>query len=95
LEIRPTGSLKIKSEEKTMTFKTPRPIAIFVTIVAKGSPPYTARIATADNESDIPRLIAEDKRAMGDTFGGLIEAASTKGRSYRAFRAVWTEIPIV
>jgi hypothetical protein len=40
------------------------------------------------------RLIASDKAAMGNTFGGLVDAVTTTDRTYRAFKAEWTEIKL-
>jgi hypothetical protein len=54
----------------------------------------TGRVGTCQHEKDIPALIADDRKAMGESFGGLIEPVSMEGRSYRAFRAEWTELKI-
>jgi hypothetical protein len=79
-------------------FTKPAPISVYVTI-----PPYpncgfteefTSRVGTCGTEAEIAPMIAKDLRAMGDTFGGLIEPVSTKGRRYRAFRAEWSEIAV-
>lgn len=38
-------------------------------------------------------LIAEDKAAMSNTFGGLIDASPVEGRHYRIFHAeAWTAV---
>lgn len=79
-------------------FTGPPPIYVFVTVPAdpkRGiSEAFTGRVGTCATEAEIAGLIAKDKRAMADTFGGLIDGVSTKGRVYRAFRAEWTEVLI-
>lgn len=52
----------------------------------------THRVGVAGSVEDCKKLIEGDLRAMGDTLGGLISAASTKGRSYQIFHAEWTEV---
>lgn len=54
---------------------------------------YVGRIGTAHDAAGIRKVIADDRRAMGQTFGGLIDPVSLEGRHYRAFRAEWTELP--
>lgn len=56
--------------------------------------PFTARIGPAKDKADAIKKIAEDRRAMGDTFGGLIDPVSTRGRKYRVFKAAWEEINV-
>lgn len=55
---------------------------------------YTSRVGPAKDKADALRKIANDRKAMGDTMGGLIEPVSTKGRKYRIFKAVWEEINV-
>ena len=80
------------------TFTGPPPIYVFVTVTPTPknglSKPFTSRVGTCHKPGDIAGLIAKDRRAMNDTFGGLIDAPGTSGRSYRAFRAEWTEIKV-
>jgi len=45
-----------------------------------------SRLGTAKDEAGVKKLIAQDCKTMGNTYGGLIEATSNKGRSYLAFR---------
>jgi hypothetical protein len=57
---------------------------------------YTYRAGSAKSLADCHRLIAEEKKAMANTFGGLISALprkEVKKRTYRIWRAKWTEIP--
>ena len=79
-------------------FKQPPAIWVYVTLAPdakKGiSKPYTGRVGTCSDEAGVAKIIADDRRAMGETFGGLIAPVSTKGRTYRAFRAEWTEIKL-
>lgn len=77
-----------------------RPPAIYVFCTAKPTKKngmtetMTWRVGTCHRESEIPAMIAKERRDMGQTFGGLIEPASMEGRTYRAFRAKWTEIEV-
>jgi hypothetical protein len=96
---RAVGCLTIETgEEMDKTFTGPPPIYVFVTMTPNKrnglSKTHTSRIGTCHNPEEIAGLIAEDRKAMGDTFGGLIDAPGTSGRSYRAFRAEWTEIKV-
>jgi hypothetical protein len=79
-------------------FKGPAPIAVYCTVqptAANGlTTADTHRVKACNDESEIAAIIEEDRRAMCDTFGGLIDAPGASGRTYRAFRAVWTELPI-
>ena len=56
--------------------------------------PHTHRVGTTHDAKLIPGMIAEDRRAMCDTFGGLIDAPGASGRTYKAFKAEWTEVSI-
>lgn len=40
------------------------------------------RVGAAHTLEDAEKLIAKDKRAMGETYGGLIEPVRLKGRTY-------------
>jgi hypothetical protein len=53
---------------------------------------YTTRLGGTDNETEIKRIIADNEKAMGNSFGGLIDTTPTHRRTYRAFRAEWTEV---
>jgi len=55
---------------------------------------HTHRVANCNDESEIAGIIARDRNAMTNTFGGLIDSPGIAGRSYRAFRAEWTEIAV-
>jgi len=79
-------------------FERPPAIYLFVTVKPTKkngmTETITGRVGTCQHESEIPALIAKDRRDMGQTFGGLIEPASMEGRTYRAFRAEWSEIAV-
>lgn len=53
-----------------------------------------SRIGMALDREGVRKLIADDKKAMGDTFGGLIDAVGTKGRSYFAFEVTGEFKPV-
>lgn len=40
------------------------------------------RLGAAKDMAGVEKLIASDKKAMGETYGGLIEPTRTKGRTY-------------
>jgi hypothetical protein len=75
-------------------FTQPPTYQVYVTYTTEAEPkqPYTARVATTNDPKKIPTLIADDLRAMGNTFGGLFDPTSTKGRRYRVFKAEWSEM---
>jgi hypothetical protein len=56
---------------------------------------FTSRIGPAKDMADARRKIADDRPAMGDTMGGLIESVSTKGRRDRIFKSLgWEKIDV-
>lgn len=57
------------------------------------SKPFSHIVGFCRERSQIETRIAEDLKAMGETYGGLIEAAGTKGRTYRVYEATWQEVP--
>lgn len=79
-------------------FTGPNPIHLYVVVRPNAtngvSKEFTARIGTCKTETEISSLIVADLEAMNDTFGGMMETVSTKGRSYRAFKATWTELDL-
>lgn len=79
-------------------FTKPPAIHVYVTVRPNAtngiSEAFTSRIGTCSDEKEVAGIIASDLRAMGDTFGGFMEPVSTNGRSYRAFRAEWSEIKL-
>lgn len=54
---------------------------------------YLARLGPADTKAGVEKLIADDKKAMGETYGGLIEPTRTKGRTYLVFEATFKAVP--
>jgi hypothetical protein len=53
------------------------------------------RLGAAKDMEGVAKLIANDRQAMGDTFGGLIDAVSTKGRKYLVFKCdTWEAVAI-
>jgi len=46
------------------------------------------RLGAAKNIEDARKLIANDKRAMGETYGGLIAPTRLTGRTYHIFKSV-------
>lgn len=79
-------------------FTKPQPIHVYVTIRPTKSngltAPFTGRVGFCHSTEEAKRLIAADKAAMGNTFGGLVDPVSTNDRTYRAFKAEWTEIKL-
>lgn len=56
---------------------------------------FTIRVGAAKTIEGAQQLIADDRKAMGDTYGGLIPAVSTKGRTYRVFQSKgWDEVSV-
>lgn len=54
---------------------------------------FTSRVGPAKDLADAKKKIADDRLAMGKTFGGLIEPVTTKNRKYRVFRSLgWEEL---
>jgi len=79
-------------------FTGPSPIYVFVTMMPTKKnglrEEYTSRVGTCREASEIAGVIAKDRAAMRNTFGGLIDPGNSSGRSYRAFKAEWTELKI-
>lgn len=77
---------------------TPAEFHVFVDITptkANGaSREFTSCIARVHDEAAIGRAIKADLEGMRKTGGGVIEPGSVSGRTYRAFRAAWTEVAI-
>lgn len=75
----------------------PAPYAVYVEVAPYPNcgftGTYTSRIGPAKDLDEARRKIADDRKAMGDTMGGLIDPVSTKGRTYRVFKAAaWEEV---
>jgi len=79
-------------------WNSPPAIYVFVTVKPNGknglTEPFTGRVGTCQTEAEVASIIRKDLKAMGETFGGLFEPMNTSGRTYRAFRASWTELTI-
>lgn len=50
-----------------------------------------ARLGGAKTMAGVTKMIAADKKAMGETYGGLIEPTRLKGRTYRVFKTTARE----
>lgn len=76
----------------------PKPYAVYVTITptkANGiKETMFARVGMAKDVADAKSIIARDKKEMGETYGGMIEAPGVKGRSYQIFKANWQEVAV-
>ncbi len=75
----------------------PAPYAVYVEVAQYPdcgfTGTYTSRLGPAKSLEDAQRKIADDRKAMGDTMGGLIEPVNTKGRTYRIFKSAgWEEV---
>ena len=84
-------------------FKAPPPYQVYVTFTGNAGwtdkdplkpVRLTSRIGAAHDLNKVQEIIKQDRKAMGETYGGLIEATSTKGRVYRVFKATYTEIKL-
>jgi hypothetical protein len=89
----------MKKCNDTYDFQRPAPYYVYVTVsptkrngIAKA---FTSRAGVAHDEAGILKVIQDDLTEMGKTFGGLIDPVGVEGRSYRAFKAEWTEVDIV
>ena len=71
-------------------FNAPRPIHIYAEW-DDGKHSGIARLKPANTIEEARRIIVEDRAAMSNTFNGFIEP-NTGTRTYRIFRAVWSEI---
>jgi hypothetical protein len=57
--------------------------------------PFTGKVGWANTEMEVKAIIAKDRKAMGETLGGLIAPVQTKNRVYRAFRSMgWEEVTL-
>ncbi len=81
---------------KASKFKKPPAYHVYVTVHPNARngvmEAFVARIGTTNDPAKIPVIIADDKRVMQDTFGGLIAPTSTNGRTYHTFKATWEEV---
>lgn len=58
------------------------------------SKPISHIVGFARTEDGIRAKIADDMKAMRETYGGLFEAPGTAGRTYRVYRADWQKMTI-
>jgi len=49
------------------------------------------RLGAAKSIEGANKLIVDDRKAMGETYGGLIEPTRTKGRTYHIFKSAGWE----
>ena len=79
-------------------FQRPPRFSVYVTVKPTKrngqSKTYTHRVGTCNDKAAIKDIVRKDKAAVRDTLGGLFEPGTTSGRTYRAFEAKWTEVPI-
>lgn len=75
-----------------MAFEKPKPLHIYAEW-SDGKHSGIARLRPAATEDEARETIAADKAAMAETFGGLI-AGSRGSRTYRVFRAEWSEVTL-
>ena len=77
-----------------MAFVLPKPYHLYCSVPSDDKPGelYTFRVGNYNAFEDLAPAIERDKAAMRNTFGGLIEPGRTHARTYRAFRAEWTEV---
>lgn len=80
-------------------WRGPARYQVFVEVAPKPSPDgsknvdvYVGRVGVTNDPKKIAGIIADDIVAMRDTFGGLIEPTSTKGRTYRVFEIAAAEL---
>lgn len=78
------------------TFTQPAPLVVYCTVAPternRLEAPYTHRVGPAFTLEGAKKVIADDKEAMRNTLGGLIDAPGAGGRTYRVFEAKWTEV---
>ena len=86
--------------KKTDTFN-PALYAVFVEIAYYkncGFKPHEkmiGRLGAAKDMDGVNKRIADDRKAMGETYGGLIEPTRLKGRTYLVFKCdTWEKIEI-
>ena len=80
-------------------FKGPGEWVVFVEIYPTArngvDTPFISRVGNYRTEEGARQGIANDLKAMTNTFGGLIDAPGTSGRTYRIFRSTgWEEIKV-
>ena len=72
----------------------PKPYTVFVSVAEypncgfKGS--FISRLGPAETMEEAIEMIAADRKAMGNTYDGLFEPVSVKGRTYAIFKAEWS-----
>lgn len=81
--------------EMNMNFK-PKPYVVYVRVAPYPNcgfkDEFVGRVGPAENLKEARSMILEDRRAMGDTYGGLIDAPGTKGRTYEVWEASWKKV---
>lgn len=67
-------------------------IAAYPNCGFKTTEKYISRLGPAASMAGVEKLIADDRKAMGETYGGLIEPTRLKGRTYKIFESTWQEV---
>jgi len=79
-----------------LNYKLPKPFVLMCTVTPneknKLTKPLLIRVGPAESVDEAKKLKADDLRAMANTFGGVLEGEDTTGRSYRLFKAEWSEV---
>jgi hypothetical protein len=74
----------------------PKPYMIYVTIKPTKrnmlKQTFTQRVRAADSIEDAKQAITDDKRSMNESWGNLIEAPGSEGRTYHIFKANWEAV---
>lgn len=50
------------------------------------------RCGSARSVEDARKLIAEEKKSLGQTYGGLIEPTDPAGRRWEIWQATWSKV---
>jgi hypothetical protein len=76
--------------------RLPSPYWVYVTVKPNRSNGLTKthfmRVGPAASLEDARKLIEEDRRRMGETFGGLISGITCDGRTYHILKADWKHV---
>jgi hypothetical protein len=88
---------QIRNRRSAMAF-VPKPYVVYVTSVPTKKnglkETYTSRVGPATSVDDARRLIAKNKRDLGETYGSMIEAPDQSGNTYQIFKANWEDVTV-